>query len=273
MSDRRSDTAGTQGGRPRAVHRRRLPVTRCRSGQEQPSGSSDYDAPVPQWLSPTRHAERLFVAALDVSEEIRGPSAFANGVLFTFLDAGPDAEEGMTDSARNVAMYAARFGYALRVVEAARRTARPFDAATLGRLERAREESPERRQALLDAALSESDSEMERDYLTRLHGAGDDHYYNGESEVFDELILGEDPTGWLQGESFFNLTGHNAKVWQILVGKATQAANASLLEEDPAARTYPWEAVREFLRFGYLLRCGDEFIHYVPERVEGGDWP
>lgn len=227
---------------------------------------------MPQWLSPSRYADRLFVAALDLSEAIRGPSAFANGTLFTFLDDALNAEEGMTESARDVAMYVVRFGYALRLVEEARRTARPFDAATLGRLERAREESPERRQALLDAALSESDSEMERNYLTRVHAAGGERDYKGESEVFDELIVGDDLTGWLQGESFLSLTGYNANVWQIVVGKATQAVNASLLEEDPTARTYPWEAVREFLRFGYLLRCGDEFIDYVPERVEGGDW-
>jgi len=30
--------------------------------------------------------------------------------------------------------------------------------------------------------------------------------------------------------------------------------------------------VSEFLRFGYVLRCGDEFLGYVPERIDGGDW-
>jgi hypothetical protein len=54
--------------------------------------------------------------------------------------------------------------------------------------------------------------------------------------------------------------------------KATQGATASLTEADSDARLYPWEAVREFLRFGYLLRCGDEFIGYVPERIDGGEW-
>jgi hypothetical protein len=116
---------------------------------------------------------------------------------------------------------------------------------------------------------------VERDYLRRLHGAGDPEHYNGESEVFDELVLmvaGEDLADWFQGDRFFSLSGYNANVWQIVVLKATQGATASLTEADPDARLYPWEAVREFLRFGYLLRCGDEFIGYVPERIDGGEW-
>lgn len=99
---------------------------------------------------------------------------------------------------------------------------------------------------------------MERDYLRRLHGAGDSEHYNGESEVFDKLVLiivGEDLADWFQGDRFFSLSGYNADVWQVVVLKATQGATASLTEADPDARLYPWEAVREFLRFGYVLRC------------------
>lgn len=230
---------------------------------------------MPQWLNPGRYADRLLASAFDVSDEIRGPSAFANGTIITFLDDALDAEEGMTENARDVAMYLVRLGYILRLVEEAKRTARPLDPGITGGLEQARMESPERRQALLDAALDESGSEMERDYLRRIHGAGDPERYNGESEVFDELVLmivGEDLADWFQGDRFFSLSGYNANVWQVVVLKATQGATTSLTEADPDARLYPSEAVREFLRFGYLLRCGDEFIGYVPERIDGGDW-
>jgi hypothetical protein len=63
---------------------------------------------MPQWLDPGRYADRLLAAAFDVSDEIRGPSAFANGTIFTFLDDALDAEEGMTENARDVAMYLVR---------------------------------------------------------------------------------------------------------------------------------------------------------------------
>lgn len=111
---------------------------------------------MPQWLNPGRYADRLLASAFDVSGEIRGPSAFANRTIITFLDDALDAEEGMTENARDVAMYLVRLGYILRLVEEAKRTARPLDPGITGRLERARMDSPERRQALLDAALDES---------------------------------------------------------------------------------------------------------------------
>lgn len=144
---------------------------------------------MPQWLNPGRHADRLLAAAFDVSDDIGGPSAFANGTIFTFLDDALDAEEGMTENARDGAGYLVRLGYILRLVEEAERTARPFDPRISGSLQQARVEFPARRQALLDAALDESGSEMERDCLRRLNGAGDSEHYNGESEVFDELVL------------------------------------------------------------------------------------
>jgi hypothetical protein len=72
---------------------------------------------MPQWLNPGRYADRLLAAAFDVSDEISGPSAFANGTIFTFLDDALEAEEGMTENARGVAMYLVRLGYILRLVE------------------------------------------------------------------------------------------------------------------------------------------------------------
>jgi hypothetical protein len=51
---------------------------------------------------------------------------------------------------------------------------------------------------------------MERDYLRRLHGAGDSKHYNGESEVFDELVfmgVGEDLADWFQGDRFLTCPG------------------------------------------------------------------
>jgi hypothetical protein len=111
---------------------------------------------VPQWLNPGRYADRLLASAFDVSDEIRGPSAFANGTIITFLDDALDAEEGMTENARDVAMYLVRLGYILRLVEEAKRTARPSIQASPAGWNKRVPESPERRQALLDAALDES---------------------------------------------------------------------------------------------------------------------
>jgi hypothetical protein len=225
---------------------------------------------MPQWLNPGRYADRVFLRAVDVSESIRSPSAYVNGFLFGFLDDALEDEEGMTESARDAARYVVRFGYSLRLVEEAERTARELDAETIRQLEQARAEFPARHKARHEAALAESESEFDRAYLERFREPVDG--YEGEIEIIEQLVNGEPLFKWFKGRLFFTLSGYSESVWRVIALKATQAVNSGLGEENPTAPRYPWEAVDQFLRLGYVLRCGDAFIGYVPERIEGGDW-
>jgi hypothetical protein len=173
-------------------------------------------------LSPGRHADRLFSSALEVMEATRGPSAYATGILSQFLEEALEGEEGMTQDARDAATYAARFGYAIRLVEEAEGTAHRFDAGTVRRLHHARQEAPGRRKALLDAALAESQSEADRAFLKRLHAAGGDEYA-GENEILEELVRGEGWSRWFEGRTFFKLSGYDENVWQMVALKAGEA--------------------------------------------------
>jgi hypothetical protein len=167
-------------------------------------------------------------------------------------------------------IHTARFGHGIRMLQEAGRTARPLDQPTVQRLMRAREEAPAPREREFDAAIEEAESDIDRAYLERLRERPEG--YASEREVFDELLLGDSENLWLERPAFVDLSGYSEPVWHSMAVKATSEINASLAQDDPDARLFPWEAVDHCLRLGYVVRCGDEFNGYVPEQVDGGDW-
>jgi hypothetical protein len=226
-----------------------------------------------RWLSPRRDADRLFASALEVADAIRGPSAYAVGVATVALNDGLLDNENMTQIAMDAALSTVALGYAIRLVEEAEGTARPLDAEWVQRLEHARDESPMLRQMLFEELAEDRGSEIQLHWLRQLDAAaGEDHEYAGETEVLEQLIFAEGSDLWFEGGSFFELTGYKENIWCIVSLTAAKAVNEQLTEGDASARRYESTAVDSFLRIGYLLRCGDAFLGYVPERVEGGDW-
>lgn len=196
-------------------------------------------------------------------------SAFAIGVVIDWLDVIAD-DEGFTPSAREGAEYAIRVGYVLRLVEESEGTARSLDGTVLARMEQARAEGPERRLQDYESVLNDPEiSDLDRRYFEQLRDRGNEYPYEGEREVLDDLILGEGPEAWFVGSRFFHLSGYKPEVWNVFVLKLTGVVNETL---EPDSSVFPWEAIEQFVRFGYVLRCGDAFNGYTPEHVGGGDW-
>jgi hypothetical protein len=214
-------------------------------------------------LRPGRASDRLESRALAVIESTGGPSAFALHVLIERMDRVAESEQ-LTPAARRVAEHAVRFGYAIRVVEEVDGTVRDLDAGLLVRLEQARAAAPENRERQFDEVLADPDlSDYDRSYMEKLRDHKDVTY---DIEVIAALVDDDEPTSWFGGgDRFFELSGYSPQVWRIIALKASVTLDRHILEEDPQGPRFPWEAIGEFIRLGYVLRCGDALTGWEPE--------
>lgn len=216
-------------------------------------------------LFPGRAADRLILRVTDLLDTFDGPSAFANGVIIDFLEL-IESDEELTSAAKDAMHYAMLAGYAVRLVEEADGTARAFDEPLLARLAQVRSDAPRQREQEFEEAIADPGAtEAERDYLRHLQETGKDIPYDGEREVLDALIADDTDEGWFGGERFRWLSGFGENVWQIFVLKLTTVVNQQVAGEE---MEFPWEAVRDAVRFGYVLRGGDALNGYVPYVVE-----
>jgi hypothetical protein len=201
-------------------------------------------------------------------DTLEGPSAFSMPVISVLLEGMQEAEPGASQAGRDGAMFAIRLGDAIRLAEEAGGTAKQFDQAIVDELNRAPTEARERRQAMQDEALAEVSSEVDREYLDERLGnakTGDD--YDPEIDTLRDLLLA-DPTRWYEGDAFFALTGYSQATWKLIAQQSTAGLNAMLVEANPAEPIYPWQAVAELLRCGYVTRCGDAFTGYEPPLIQ-----
>jgi hypothetical protein len=146
------------------------------------------------------------------------------------------------------------------MVEEAEGTARSFDKDLLQQLERVRVDAPEMRRREYAALINDPGAtDLDRQYLAQL--AKSDLPDHGEREVLDALVRDSQPSDWFTGSRFLDLTGYSSAVWGFFTRKLTGVLNANL---PPGESQFPWEAIRQLLRFGYLLKCGDALNHFVP---------
>ncbi len=213
-----------------------------------------------RWLFPGRTADRLILRVTDLLDEFPGMSVWADGVAIDWLELiGQD--EGFTQAAKDSAMYPVVVGYATRMIEERDGTAKPLSDDVVNRLEQAREDAPARSDADFQEVMADpTASDFDRELLQRLHDANADPPHNWEREVLDALVVDDDPESWFKGRRFLTLSGYGDAVWRVFLLKLTGVVNDQLTEE----RTFPWEAVQEFVRFGYVLRCGDALNGYNP---------
>lgn len=162
--------------------------------------------------------------------------------------------------------YAAYVGYALRMIEESDGTARPLDRAVAARLERVRAEAPEQRhREFEDVVADPSTSDFDRRYLQRIYESGNEHPHTGGREVLDALVAESMSGDWFEGRRFLELSGYRWDVWRIFVMKLTGVVNNQVAGED---KDFPWEAVEQLVRFGYLLRIGDGLNGDGPASVD-----
>ena len=77
---------------------------------------------------------------------------------------------------------------------------------------------------------------------------------------------------WIDDDRrFCKLSGYRRDVWKIIVLNLTQTLNDR--QDNEGDRRFPWEAIQELARFGYLLRVGDALNEerWVPPLDNSGE--
>jgi hypothetical protein len=213
------------------------------------------------FLFPERVANRLVLRVTDLLDDPASlPLSFwARNELTDRLDAIAEAD-GYTPVAKDTAMYATYVGYAVRLVEETDRKARPLDRSLASRLDHVRAAAPGERRLQLETAIADPETpDHQRQMFQRWLDRDDKNleFEQGHQAVIETLIddsIGE--SRWIDDDRrFLKLTGYSPNVWRIFVLKLTETLNERL--HSAGDRAFPWEAIQELARLGYLLRVGD----------------
>jgi hypothetical protein len=213
------------------------------------------------FLSPKRVADRLVLRVTDLLDDpLSLPlSVVARQALEDWLAGIAEADE-YTQLAKDGAMYAAYVGYALRLIEETDGKARSLDRSLVARLEPARAAAPEKRRRELQEVIADPETpDHERRMFERWLSRDDElvEFEVGARAALQALI--DDSVGqlrWIDDDRRFSeLSGYRPDVWRIIVLNLTRTLNDR--QNDEADRTFPWEAIQELVRFGYLIRVGD----------------
>lgn len=204
-------------------------------------------------MFPDRVADRLILRVTDVLDESPALSPFSQSAMIDWLDLIAESE-GFTSVAKDSAAYAVYVGYALRGIEETDGKARDLDGSVLARLEQVRDQAPDQRQReLREAVESPETDDGSRQLFQRW--LDNDLPYSGEREVLEALVNDAVAGRWIEDERrFLRLSGYTGNVWRIFVLKLSGVLNDQLPDDE---RQFPWEAIQQLVRFGYLLRVGD----------------